>query len=415
MVKPPADLDAVSASALKPLTLGLLEENARLVAENAELRDEIARLKGLKARPDIKLAVAAKPSGMDKATERRRQAKRLHKRRRGPKKQAGPVEQRIVAVDAIPPGSRFKGYEPFTVQDLQITTSTVCYRRERWLTPDGRTLLAPLPAGVGDHFGPEIKRFILTQYHQGQTTIPRLVAVLAMLGVEISQRQVVRILTASNDIFRQEAQAVLRAGLRHGAWISVDDTGARHQGRNGVCTQMGNDAFTFFATSFSKSRANFLGLLRGGHDDYVLHDAAFAYMRRHHLAGPIIAKLAAHPARHFADPAAWQAHLDALGLTGLKVQPDPVKVATEAALWGAVTAHGFLDGAVIIRSQVTRRKISGTTRSDKGRDCRDAFLGLAKTCQKLGISFWDYLGHRLGAPTREIRPLAELVAARCTA
>jgi hypothetical protein len=68
-----------------------------------------------------------------------------------------------------------------------------------------------------------------------------------------------------------------------------------------------------------------------------------------------------------------------------------------------------------IRSQVTRRKISGTTRSDKGRDCRDAFLGLAKTCQKLGISFWDYLGHRLGAPTREIRPLAELVAARCTA
>src|SRR3954452_13830313 len=39
-----------------------------------------------------------------------------------------------------------------------------------------------------------------------------------------------------------------------------------------------------------------------------------------------------------------------------------------------------------IRAQVTRRKVSGGTRSDTGRDCRDAFLGLAKTCAKLGLS-----------------------------
>jgi Transposase IS66 family len=33
-----------------------------------------------------------------------------------------------------------------------------------------------------------------------------------------------------------------------------------------------------------------------------------------------------------------------------------------------------------IRAQVTRRKVSGGTRSDVGRDCRDGFSGLAKTC-----------------------------------
>jgi hypothetical protein len=44
---------------------------------------------------------------------------------------------------------------------------------------------------------------------------------------------------------------------------------------------------------------------------------------------------------------------------------------------------------------VTKRKISGGTRSDRGRNCRDAFLGLAKTCAKLGLAFWDYLGARL--------------------
>jgi Transposase IS66 family len=48
-----------------------------------------------------------------------------------------------------------------------------------------------------------------------------------------------------------------------------------------------------------------------------------------------------------------------------------------------------------IRCQVTKRHISGGTKSAAGRDCRDAFLGLAKTCRKLGITFWDYLGVRL--------------------
>jgi transposase len=32
-----------------------------------------------------------------------------------------------------------------------------------------------------------------------------------------------------------------------------------------------------------------------------------------------------------------------------------------------------------IRCQVTRQKVSAGTRSDLGRDCRDAFLGLGKT------------------------------------
>src|SRR6478672_660706 len=30
-------------------------------------------------------------------------------------------------------------------------------------------------------------------------------------------------------------------GLQAAAWITVDDTGARHAGNNGFCTQIGND------------------------------------------------------------------------------------------------------------------------------------------------------------------------------
>ena len=66
-----------------------------------------------------------------------------------------------------------------------------------------------------------------------------------------------------------------------------------------------------------------------------------------------------------------------------------------------------------IRSHVTKRKVSGGTRSDIGRDCRDGFLGLAKTCKKLGIVL-DYLGSRLGVPGQpDVPSLAEMVKHRC--
>lgn len=67
-----------------------------------------------------------------------------------------------------------------------------------------------------------------------------------------------------------------------------------------------------------------------------------------------------------------------------------------------------------IRCHVTKRKISGGTRSDIGRDCRDAFLGLVKTCAKLGVTFWDYLGARLVTTNHPDVPyLPDLVTRRC--
>jgi hypothetical protein len=66
-----------------------------------------------------------------------------------------------------------------------------------------------------------------------------------------------------------------------------------------------------------------------------------------------------------------------------------------------------------IRCQVTKRQVSGGTKSDIGRDCRDAFLGLGKTCKKLCISRWDYLGARLGVSGAPLVPrLADLVRCR---
>jgi len=319
-MSPPRDPDRLSHAELKSLVVTQWEEIAELRRLIVSLRDEIARLKGGPGRPNIK------PSGMEQATEPPPPEGADNKRRRrGSTRSKLSIDaDQTIKVPAPADGSRFKGYTSFEVQDLVIRPHVVDFRCERWQTPDGTMLTAPLPAGIQGHFGPQLRRFALAQYHQGQVTVRRLLALLRALGIVISKRQVVRLLIDGQSGFLDEARDVLRAGLSSAAWITVDDTGARHKVANGFCTQIGNDHFAWFGTTGTKSRLNFLEVLRAGYTDYVINDEALAYMRSRHLAGPSLALLAAHADQHFTDQAAWQAHLDRLGLTSLAVTPDPV-------------------------------------------------------------------------------------------
>src|SRR5271166_3097158 len=338
---PPVDPSSLPRPELEAQVVELLGEVSDLKQIVAAQRDEIARLKGLKGRPVIK------PSGMEDPTKQKPVDKRAKRRGRGKVTPRVTPETKVLRV-AAPKGSQFKGYEPYQVQDLVLSARVVRYRRERWLTPDGETIVAPLPVGIRGHYGPELRRFVLMQYHQGQVTVERLVTQLQAIGVSISKRQVMRLLIDGQDEFLAETRDVLRAGLETAEWVSVDDTGARHRGANAVCTQIGNDDFAWFGTTGSKSRLNFLELLRAGHTDYVVNDAALDYMREHALAGGLVQQLAQHEQRRFADQSAWMRHLEQLGVTDLPVTPDPVRIATEGALWGAVSAHGFLCEAVVV-------------------------------------------------------------------
>lgn len=188
----PPDLDRIDTDELKRLLLEALAKIAVLTAENAQLRQEIARLKGLKGPPTFK------PSGMEKASPP------PPPRGKGGRGGSGQtrltvVEERLVRVN-VPAGSRFKGYTIYEVQDLEIRARVIRYRRERWLMPNGETITAPLPAGITGHFGAELRRFVLAQYHQGQVTVLRLVKLLRDFGLSVSKRQVMRLLIAGQEI-----------------------------------------------------------------------------------------------------------------------------------------------------------------------------------------------------------------------
>jgi hypothetical protein len=157
---PPAEVTCLSRAELEARFVELLGMVAELKLIVAAQRDEIARLKGLKGRPVIK------PSGMEKGTEPKPGGKRTKHRGRGKVTPRVTLETKALRAAAVPPGSQFRGYEPYQIQDLVLSARVVRYRRERWLTPDGETIVAPLPGGISGHFGPELRRYVLMQYHQ---------------------------------------------------------------------------------------------------------------------------------------------------------------------------------------------------------------------------------------------------------
>jgi hypothetical protein len=499
--------------------IALQQEQIQQLQERVyQLEDEIARLKGLKARPRIAPSSLESPPRLPPDPN----AKRPGSAKRSKTAQLIITEETVLRLPHVPEGAVFKGYEDFVVQDLILKPRVIRYRREHWLTPEGRSLVAPLPAEVrpGSHYGPDLICFLLHQYHHQHVTQPLLLEQVRQLGIDISAGELSRILTEGKAPFHQEKAKLLPAALAVSAYVQVDDTGARHRGHNGSCLHIGNEFFACFASTESKSRLNFLELLRLPHTDYVINETAVAYWQRQKLPTAVMDQLRRGP-QAFDDTAAWQSRLRDLGITPLR----HVRIASEGALLGSLVAHGVSPELVILsdgagqydvlahaacwihaerplarlipyseehraaiarvrgqiwelyqdlkgyrqqpepsqrpdlearfdalctqrtgfpsidvvlkgmsthrasllrvldrpeiplhtnlserhlRDYVKKRKISGGTRSELGRQARDTFASLKKTCRELGVNFWAYLQDRVRG-VGQIPRLEELI------
>ena len=155
--------------------LKIVEQQSVTIQQQAELiqhlKDEIARLKGQKPKPNIR------PSKLEK--DRKKKNKSSSGKRPGSQKREKTADLVIhkeipVPPESIPPGSIFKGYQPYTVQGIKILPYNVCYLLERWQSPDGRNIVGKLPLHVQGHYGFELKSYILYQYFHCHVTQPLL-------------------------------------------------------------------------------------------------------------------------------------------------------------------------------------------------------------------------------------------------
>jgi len=506
-LKPPPISDREKSPLVEQL-LELIEQQNFIIQQQTEqiqlLKDEIARIKNQPPRPNIK------PSSLEKKKKRRA----AREKRAGSKKRSKTAELTIhktepIEPENIPAGSEFRSYKDFVVQDILIEPCNTRYRLKVYQTPDGSWVTGKLPTYLnGKHFGPTLIRFILYQYYHCHVTQPVLLEQLGEFGIEISAGQLSNLLIEEKDRFHQEKDRILSVGLQVSGHINVDDTGARHEGQNGYCTHIGNESFSWFESTGSKSRINFLKLLRAGHSDFVINTDALCYMQLNKLPQQVLATITENLGMICANDSQWEAFLTQNGI----VNDRYVQIATEGALIGSILDHGVSKHLVIlsddagqfnvllhalcwihanraidkiipfsdqaekdldtvkdqvwqlyeglkeykqnpkpahkkrldamfdkiftqitasaslnlalrriynnkselllvlerpdiplhnngaenaIREYVKKRKISGGTRSDAGRKCRDTFTSLKKTCRKLGVSFWQYLKDRI--------------------
>ena len=249
-------------------------------SEIQRLRDENNRLKGEQGKPSLKPNRAA-PSEHSSERERRRSVKRV---KRSKINRIAIDREQVLEVDRalLPSDAEFKGYEDAVVQDVEVRTDNVLFRKEKWYAAStGRTYLAAMPAGYRGEFGPGLRALVLVFYYGSQMTEPKIADWLANVGIFISAGQISNLLIQKHDTFHDEKDAVYAAGLRSSPWHHMDDTGTRVNGQNCHVHVVTNPLHTTFVTTPAKDRLTILDVLRNGAArTFRINDEALGYLEQ---------------------------------------------------------------------------------------------------------------------------------------
>lgn len=321
---------------------GLIEQlHSQLQAKSKELEEaqaEIRRLKNLPKKPDIKPSELDKP----KASPKKDNKKRAGSEKASKKAALKIHEERKVKAKDVPMGWHFKGYKPYIIQDLIIRANNINYQREVWQSPDGKqTIVASLPAHLqGKQFGATLQGYLLHQYYECGVSQPLLNTSLKDYGVLISKGQISNVLIEHKEKFHEEKTSLLAKAIELGEQLRTDDTGARHQFKNGYCNCINSDLFTYFTTTYSKSRINFLEILRLNRTNYEINEAALAYAQKEDLPPKYYQVLVASHKAHqgsFKDKQALDAYFQTHNWTAKYA----IRTITQALLIGSLVTHGF--------------------------------------------------------------------------
>jgi hypothetical protein len=328
-----------------PYVQGLHQIINQLQLDLEAMRVELRKFKKLPVKPNIKPSKLDEPDDNDPQTAKKNNSDEKPKRpgseKRSKTKDIEIHEKKELYVNNVDESWKFLGYEDYIVQDLIITAHNICYQRAVWQTPDGKQVMAPLPLELqGTHFAPGLQRFILYQYNQCHVTQPLLLEELHELGVDISAGQIDNILTHDKEVFHNEAIDILITGLKISPEIRTDDTAAPHQGHSGYCNCINTDYFTYFKSSDSKSRINFLEILSGKIPTYVFDKETISDLQSNNFGKKYLFALENEPEQTFTDKTLWDIFLANNGIV-LGQNPQVYKQITEAALIQGLISNGF--------------------------------------------------------------------------
>lgn len=363
----------IPAEQRTPLVDALLRVIEQLQATNRELQttvqrqqqrieqleEEIRRLKGLPEPPKRppQPSPLNDPSGPPSASGQKKPTTPDGKRPGSAKRSK--TQHLIVhhdvrlPLDGLPDGTKFLGYQDFTVQDLKFESHNTRYRRCRYQLPDGTILTAPLPKDVTSHFGPTLHQYVLYQHFHNHVTQPLMHEELRELGVDISAGQVNHLLTEGHEAFHEEKDSLLPAAREVSSYLQTDDTSARHRGKGGHTLHIGNDLFASFFTTDTKSRVNFLKILLEPHPGYLFNGDALFYLECFEAPQKLLAQLQPDTGWLYEDDKSWEAQLDAWNITSAEQR----RLVTEGALWANLLAQGLYSDLVLISDDAAQFKL----------------------------------------------------------
>ena len=325
--------------------LNKLAESDQKIAELTKkvegLEAELKVIKKLPKKPKLK------PSKLDQDPNKSKSKGGRQTGKRNKKETLEIHQTEEIKVTGLGPEWRLIGHERHIRQDFIVRANNIEYLLEIREGPQGQKRVAQLPLHLQNtHFGGSLKAFIIHQYYECGVTQPLILSSLKDYGVDISAGQISAILTDKKESFHAEKETLLSKGIELSEELRTDDTGARHRFKNGFCNCINSSLFTYFKTTYSKSRINFLEILRQSRSDYQINEISLSYVRKGKYASKyykILKKRYDNQERSFKDKTALE---DFFERKGIKTKY-AIKQITEALLIGTIVEQGFDPNTVI--------------------------------------------------------------------
>lgn len=274
----------------------------------SRLEKEIARLKGVCPKPDIKPNVDSDHSSKNKDQENHQP-----KEKDGINKQDNnrdnakdtstssvpPLEERtqlpeiaipkteelpiVATIDLtiehkqqLPPDARKNGHRQLSIPTIELKVGRIVLNIERYYSPSlNETYEAEIPQQFeGYKHSPQARALIFELYYGLGVTENKILKFLHDKGFPISAGKIAEILTQGADMerFHAEKDEMFAAAVAHATYLQIDDSAARVNGNNYYNTVLCNWVCSFYFIRQRKNRLTVIEILLGNNEIHFLFD-----------------------------------------------------------------------------------------------------------------------------------------------